>query len=362
MNRKFVNAFFVFLAFCPFMAAAQQVLTVSNNPKIPAEYQDLASAIAAASPGDWLYLHPSPEPYDGEDSVLLQKPLRIIGGDFRNSNQEFGGEATLLNKLVLTPAASGASLTGVEVSRIVFRPNAAEASFKNMTISHNNIDRIDFFDGAQFQSDSLLIRNNLVRVAFFENWEGVTTAANIWFENNVIGQVAEGAGVGLVIRNNFFMPGLFAVSAFENLKEAVVANNYFYGDSLRYGIGTATCEGVIFDHNYAFRTSDSFSGGVDNIFGTANRRNSADSGYGFMRGNFNQPRFFFRNLSLVPVAGSPLIGAGSDATDIGPMGGRFPYDLRKRHPFPHIRAVQVSNPVLGENTLLRFTIFGEYPD
>ena len=61
------------------IAYAQTVLTVSSNPKIPAQYDDIFTALNAANDGDILYVHPAKENYDGEDSLVITKPITIIG-------------------------------------------------------------------------------------------------------------------------------------------------------------------------------------------------------------------------------------------------------------------------------------------
>jgi len=54
-------------------------LTVSNNPNAVAQYTDIPPAIAAASPGDTIYVGGSPNSYS---NFTIDRKLVIIGAGF----------------------------------------------------------------------------------------------------------------------------------------------------------------------------------------------------------------------------------------------------------------------------------------
>lgn len=348
-----------FVVFIQNYCLGQTIHTVSINPKIPAQYDDLNSAINIASANDIIYVHPSPENYDGEDSLVIDKPLSIIGGGFYNNRQTYAGEITRFNKIRIKPVNGIVKIANLAASRITIEGNSTN-THENVKIEYIYTDRLDIEAlENKFTSNSLHIINSILPLVSFENWINIGEEATINIENNIIGQIANGGGVNLLIRNNLFNPAIFGKIALANIYNATIANNIFYGDDGENAIGTNTTDFCIYDRNLSYQTSDVFSGGTDNVIGSNNFNNKNPSFTSLYRNWDTVEEIVLSNFTL--VTGSPAIGNGTEGTDIGIGGGEFPFTPSARYGHPHVSSIKVNNPVLGVNDTLRFTIEGIYP-
>ena len=338
---------------------SQIIHTVSINPKIPAQYDDLQTAISLANANDIIYVHPAAENYDGTDSLLIDKPLTIIGGGFYNNSRTYAGEITKFNKIRIMPVNGIVKIANLAANRIVIEGNTNSAH-ENLKIEYVYADRLDLeAEGQAFLCNSLHILNSILPLISFENWIAIDETAKINIENNVIGQIANGGGVNLLIRNNLFNPAIFGKIALANLYNATIVNNIFYGNDGENAIGTNTTDFCIYDRNLSYQTSDGFSGGTDNVIGS-NNFNNRNPSFTSVSGKWDTlERIIASNFAL--VQGSPAIGTGTEGTDIGIEGGAFPFTPRARYGHPHVNSIKVNNPVLGVSDTLRFTIEGIYP-
>ncbi|UZR93778.1 hypothetical protein [Chondrinema litorale] len=340
-------------------AYAQTVLTVSINPKIPAQYDDIFTALNAANDGDILYVHPAKENYDGEDSLVITKPITIIGGGYYNDRNTYGGEETKFNKIRIKASASDVKIANILTTRITVEGEES-TTINNISLEYIYSDRIDFEAvNNTFKSTELKIINSITPLIFFNYWQDIDESANINIENNILGQVANGGGVNLLIRNNIFNPAIYGKIALANVYNATIANNIFWGNSQENAIGTSTSDFCIFDRNLSYQTSDNFNGGVDNVFGSNNFQNKNPS--------FNAAKSSWEELSTIVSSdftlkdGSPAIGSGTEGTDIGITGGEYPFSTLIRYGHPHVQSINVNNPVLGVDDTLKFTIKGIFP-
>ncbi|WP_020528600.1 hypothetical protein [Flexithrix dorotheae] len=355
----------IFVSFVLFLFGAhsygQKVLTLSMNPNIPAQYGTLDEAMAAASTGDTLYIHPAKGYYDGEDSLVLDKALVLIGGGFYNGSDEFAGEESKFNKIVVRGEGDNSVIANLYIDRLSFESsNDTDISFDNITVKNNYISRIDLFtrNGA-FSTTGISIRKNIIPLIFFNGWESIGNEAIIDIENNIIGQIANGGGNRLTIRNNMFNPRLFGTNSLFEINNATIINNIFYGYNDYQGIGISTCSFCIFERNLSYRVSDEFVGGQGNIIGANNLENLNPS---FTSGTGEWTKLSqIMAVDLTLKEGSPAIGSGSEGTNIGISGGRYPYNQLKRFAFPHVKSIDINAPVIGVDDMLRFTIKGEFP-
>lgn len=361
LESKFISLIYsIFLIFfTQTYGLGQTIHTVSTNPKIPAQYDDLNTAINAASANDIIYVHPSSENYDGEDSLVIDKPLSIIGGGFYNNSRTYAGEITRFNKIRIKPVNGEVKIANLLSNRIIIEGNSI-GTHENVKIEYVYTDRLDIEASEnKFNSNSLHIINSILPLVSFENWLNIGEEATINIENNIIGQIANGGGKNLLIRNNLFNPAIFGKIALANIYNATIANNIFYGDDGENAIGISTTEFCIYDRNLSYETSDSFSGGIDNIIGGNNFNNKNPSFTTVNRSWNTLERVVVFNFTL--VTGSPAIGNGTEGTDIGIGGGEFPFTPSSRYGHPHVNSIKVNNPVLGVSDTLRFTIEGIYP-
>ncbi|MCS6832292.1 MAG: hypothetical protein NZ521_01855, partial [Flammeovirgaceae bacterium] len=172
-------------------------------------------------------------------------------------------------------------------------------------------------------------------------------------ENNLIGLISNGSGIGIAVNNNLFNPDWAnARTALENLSDITFFNNIFYGNKAKNRIGVSTLSNCIFDYNLHFETSDNFSGGNQNTFGQNNI-----SGQDPQFNSFNNTNIFASDFGL--KATSPAKGKGANGTDIGITGGQFPYEPAKPYNYPAVTSIIIANPIVEQNGTIRFTIKAE---
>jgi len=352
------------MAMCTLLALAhtsiaQTIHTLSINPKIPAQYDDLQTVINLANANDIIYVHPAAENYDGNDSLVIDKPLTIIGGGFYNDNLTYAGDITKFNKIRIKPGNGKIKIANLSANRIIVEGDT-ENTFEDLRIEYVFTDRLDFeANNNKFLSNSLRVINSIIPLISFESWNEIDEFAKINIENNIIGQIANGGGTNLLIRNNIFNPTIFGKIALANLYNATIVNNIFYGDDEENAIGASTTNFCIYDRNLSYQTSDVFRIGIDNVIGNNNFNNRNPSFTSLFRNWDTVAEIVRSNFSL--LTGSPAIGSGTEGTDIGIGGGEFPFTPSSRYGLPHVKSIRVNNPVLGESDTLRFTIEGIYP-
>lgn len=363
-------------------ASAQTVRTVSNNPRIPAQYQQLSEAVAASAPGDILYLHPSASSYG---SLQLNKPLTLIGGGFAKRDGAYYGLYTQLTAIVLGPDADGARLSNLSVTRIDFDPSQQPSpAFDNILVEYCMADVMRFRPSAVGMTASVTVRQcALRRTIFAYGWKDYGRDNRLQFDNNILGtvnqagtndgQVSDTAGgSGVVFTNNLILPQFAGITfggnvpvCMANMHNTSFTNNMFFGNGAELGTGTAV--NCLFSHN--------LSSGMRNL----NFAPSTDLGSAFNANLHNtDPRFRFlspKGLSdmasilesdLSLQDNSPAKGAGSSSsgtTDIGLQGGKYPFDPRRPYVFPTITRISIENPVLdSSNGEIRITVEGQYPE
>ena len=97
--------------------SAQTVHTVDNRPQSGAQHTTVASAISAASPGDIIYIQPSPTSYG---NITITKTLTVIGGGHNLDN--FDGIRSTVGTILLqnnvSQDVSGTKITGLNIGSI----------------------------------------------------------------------------------------------------------------------------------------------------------------------------------------------------------------------------------------------------
>ncbi len=198
-----------------------------------------------------------------------------------------------------------------------------------------------------------VIRNNVVDayIQFTSNINGVTTAT---VSNNIINGYIYKVSLDdfLVVQNNLFVGNGSTSTAFAfAMENAIISNNIFYGATPSVtGAGNSTSisfENNVFSNNISFSTGNNdlppAGGGAGNT-GTGNLANT-------------DPQLTSPTLSTTwqstddytLEAGSPALGAGTDATDIGISGGPYPFgspNLQlETSPIPTIQSLNISTVI-----------------
>lgn len=333
---------------------AQTVRIVDNNFNAPTGtdvYGSIQAAANAADPGDYIYIQPSSSSYG---SVIIEKELHLVGIGF-NVDKENPLPSTMLditlrNNQANTSNASNSTITGLTFRDLypITYPGAPTFTLSNVTITNCVFQEIqDACCNTHVPTDNLTIAENRVT----ETMDFMSTATNILIRNNVLqGPVdfnATGAysgtvtnniiyttiykdseGDNLIIQNNDFISASGSAAAFvTEMKDALIVNNIFFGrtPSLTTGGGSTSTN---FQRN-TFTNNMSFSTGNDEL--PPSGGGAGNTGSGNMQGV--SPTF--TNVPLSSTwsvtydfslqGGSPAIGAGTDATDIGITGGPYPF-------------------------------------
>ena len=325
-----------FLAFCASTCLRATVLTVSNEPGYPAQHNNIADAIAAASPGDTLLITGSAATYG---TAILDKPLTLIGAGYN-----IAGAKTQLNGVFFADGSSGSKIIAMNAGQIY-------VDYGN-SIGDILIERVQgsvaYFNG--YPLDGLIIKNSLIgSINMSGNW------TNVLITNNLINaQVTGSTSPSVVIINNIFANnGSYSLNS---LQYAVVSNNIFYGSA-----PSADNNGV---ENCAFNNNISF-GTVDDDLPPTGSNVGAGNQVGVDPLFVNVPDLqglASYDYHLQP--GSPGINAGTDGTDIGIYGGSAPLVgvLDGVARLPLVTSFDLLNTSIGEGGSLNVQVVGTKHD
>ncbi|MBL0317527.1 MAG: hypothetical protein IPP69_17885 [Flavobacteriales bacterium] len=312
------------------------VHTVSNNPNSPGEYNNLQTAIDAATNGDTLYVHGSPTSYG---NIYLNRNLTLIGTGYnpQKDNPLVSSIATLyLDSVPGIKGCSNSRIIGFNITSQLLNGPSGYA-FNNITVAMNKI--------AQLQLQP-------------------TSANNIVLKQNIINYVYIIANCNnLILRNNMIY---YTASYFQNCNSVLISNNLFFYQN----VSTAT---TIMD--YSTVTNNIFLNVHPNSnFATYNNNLIFNSGSDLLpygnntgTGNINGSAPIFVNVpDLIGVnfsynyrlaANSPGHNAGTDGTDIGPFGGVDPLpNLYGTPPVPQIKIFNITNSVVTPDTPLEIYV------
>ncbi|MBK9628087.1 MAG: hypothetical protein IPO56_10405 [Flavobacteriales bacterium] len=325
-----------FLAFCASTCLRATVLTVSNEPGYPAQHNNIADAIAAASPGDTLLITGSAATYG---TAILDKPLTLIGAGYN-----IAGAKTQLNGVFFADGSSGSKIIAMNAGQIY-------VDYGN-SIGDILIERVQgsvaYFNG--YPLDGLIIKNSFIgSINMSGNW------TNVLITNNLItGQITSSSSPSVVISNNIFSnDGSYAL---QSLSHAVISNNIFYGSAPSFdGNGVANCA---FNNNISYGSPDDDLPPTGSNVGAGNQ-------VGVDPLFVNVPDFqglASYDYHLQP--GSPGINAGTDGTDIGIYGGSAPLVgvLDGVARIPLVTTFNLLNTSIGEGGSLNVQVQGTKHD
>lgn len=289
------------------------ILTVSNDPDLPAQYATLQDAYAAAASNDTLYVYPSNTSYG---DLYTYKPLTLIGG-----GSQPGGKKTRVQNIIFWSGSSGSRISGFRGNQVYLNGPS------DIIISRNTL---DIFGGTT--GGNIIVCQNVIQELVY--FEGI----NSLISNNIINmtyfcglETAE----GLHISNNFIL--YYA----DSLKADVISNNIVYAEYF-IEIDASLMNNI-------FATLDSLPSTGDNI---QSDNLFTDPGV-IALGEFfmDIPPSSLPNLNLAD--GSPGINAGIDGTDIGLYGGAYPYiegDVATNEAYRYFPAAAI--PLMEEMIML----------
>lgn len=295
MKTKFL---FLTALLLTFIVKAQTVITVDNSVGSNAQYNDLQSAISAASSGATIYVHASEINYGDID---IDKPLTLIG--FSHSGLD---KKSMIDEIDLLDNASNVTISGflitndinaindtVVITNLILENNYMEGTFwsgtsragvNNLSVIGNIFYRIGSNSATWLNYTNAIITNNIITSRIYVNFHESTT-----------------------IKNNIFTDGSFPVNVGNATGNLEIQNCIFYESSgSTLDINSA---GVVYDNCLSYNIG---SGSYSSLSGTSNLNNQDPL---FVEDNDNKDFDVTDDYNL--QGGSPAIGTGVGGVDMG---------------------------------------------
>ncbi len=347
MNKLIIIIITLLIAQCVF--AAQ--ITVSNNPLRPAQYTSIVAAITAAANNDTLLIAGSSSTYS--ETINLTKPLTIIGEGINNPdglNTTIGGAFWIKNASI-SQGASGSKLIGILFQGDMYiNGDFTGASPAQRILANISIDRCKFTNLYPYATvyNNFNIRNSLFADGSFYE-QGTVTGSDFRLENCIfsnqiiIGNVTIYKFKNCIFLNrttNTFAPGISNIIV-ENCifykAEPTGASNSIFNNNITY----------LCNNNALPPTTGTGNTGTGNLVNT----NPLFIDYPALGAAFS----WSHNYGL--QAGSPAIGAGTSATNIGLTGGSFPLNQLKGYSqLPVVTSLSLPNSSVPVNGTIQGNI------
>lgn len=316
--------------------AQATVHTVSNLPNSGAMFNDINTAISAATNGDTIYVMGSNTTYA---NVTLNKNVWLIGpGTF--AQKEYVIPATV-NLIDLEDNLNGAAVLGFNCNIV------GGSNIQNIEIGYNQLNgsqgmSISFSN--QTNISNIHIHSNILKAGPISSNIAVTFASstlinNIIFENNIcVGTFANMNGNFVFVQHNVFYNCTYnGDDAFGNTSNCIINNNIFYNsDPLT---GTTSCS---YNNNISYSSTATFpampagNGNIDNT--------------NPMMVNVFNSGSYSPTLNFALQAGSPALNTGNDGTNMGITGGNNTSTVTGEvYNMPVIRKMMIQNTSVPQN-------------
>lgn len=339
------------ILFCFVFSLNATILIVDKNPTAPSgSYLNVADAVAAASPGDTIYITPAATDYG---NFSLSKQLVIMGnGHYPNPYNDYPWISEVGNININHSNASGSTIMGLRIKKI----STSISNVIDIIISQNRItENVNSSTG----STNWVIRKNLFYLSpsYYSNFKIFINNNAHWFiENNIFSGIRPTAGYvyfitnsnshDVAISNNIFIGDSLVIGnykVFSEVSNAIITNNIFY-----YKDPTG-CEYCNFSNNLTYKTTqDTLPYG--NNTGAYNISNQDPQFVNAPQTSHNYNYDYDYHL----LQGSPGTNAGSDGTNIGIYGGTYPYsDIVQ---IPKVTNVHVLTPKIPLNDTLEVRV------
>lgn len=338
---SFVAVLFVF-------GTKATIIQVNNNTGASADFALLQQAIDAANSGDTLYVAGSPNYYDGNDLIRLNKTLTIIGPGYflgENGQTQSSNQTAKISRMEIGEGASNSVLMGLDLCSskgdLYFSKDKRDgtigtAAADNVTIKRNIIFSITL----NYASGTILSQNFFLGST--NNLNLYYSASNTLIQNNIFDSGTQYASISgdynhelsnTVIINNTFENGLSDVHGAE------ISNNVFHNGSLK------NCENNTVKNNVfvaaegvAIPSTSTGNTSLNNVFSVT----AADL---FVESTPTVDNDFILKTN------SPALGAGLDGIDAGAFGGLNAYKLSGLPPIPSIYELNTNGIGTKENGL-----------
>ncbi|MGC8802197.1 MAG: hypothetical protein ACP5PS_00250 [Bacteroidales bacterium] len=225
------------------MSVHGTVLTVSNNPSAPAQYNTVSAAIAAANVGDTLYLLGSNTSY-GDFTIpkrltVIGAGYDVVGTDYNLSTQV--GYVTLDS--TLSGPIDGVTLLGLSMYGIS-SASGDLGYIDNVTVKRCRIGGYVYVSGSNWSIVNNIINNVTIYIGNFTN---LFVANNVFYQ----GSFYNSNQASVYIINNLF---LYYNSSylFQTVSNANIYNNIFYANS----VTVYNSVNNVFNNNLSYNTSN----------------------------------------------------------------------------------------------------------
>jgi len=349
----------VVLAISGITIQAQTVRFVDNNQGAPTasgvNYTDIQAAVDASSPGDIIYIQPSPNNYG---NITMTKRLNIYG--IAHNPELNAGQRPYVPNIYFNGAAAMSKISGLYVSNIYLSYN-----FNNngVVISNNEIIGEIQGPGNTTTNNDIIIVGNYFNNAggshsidnnSGQNW---TIANNLFYKNHTqpTYQLLYRLNNTTLLNNNIILTrqngdSNQSIEIFLNCNATQISNNIFIftGNNVaNMNLGGNTS--LLFNNNLTYNVTSPFDAlaGSNNIDDTNPQFVSFD------------PSLALKNPSndFHIQGGSPAQNAGSDGNDLGVFNGAYPFSIRG-YPteLPYLTDFVIFNNILSEGTDLNINV------
>ena len=321
---------------------AQNTWTVDNRPGTTAQFTTMQDAVDAASPGDFIYVHPSSQNYTNVN-ITKRVHLRGLG---HKPDLDNGLTATVGSINIASDLASGSSISGLNIwgmtcnfttgvaSNLIISNNFFRANFLSLTrvtnsIIQGNVLSINAAILISLGSTSIHSTNLISHNIFISGANGSANDATIAFANETTS----------VINNLFIYSGTTGTpGAFRFSNNPIVNNNIFVINNTTSNSFKSAGSTVSYQNCLTY----SFGGQTIAELPGNNNLNNTNPQFTNLSTPSN-PNFDYTNNYRLS-AGSLGINSGTDGTDIGIYGQGFFFQM-KGYPFdlPYPTSAILSN-------------------
>lgn len=328
-----------------FVVYAQTVKTVSNHSLGGAQYSNILDAYNAANANDTLLFEGTTAVYSTTALGAIDKPLVMIGQGINTQKQQF------------QPTMLGLTTNDNNDWRFQFSPGSSGSKIYGMTFTGYTLIAASglTFENCKFD---WLVRvagnNNIFKNCIFNNSQNVNlisgTVNNILFAGCIFNHNLTGTGsVQYVTVDHCLF--LASDGCFSNCNGFEVKNSIF--------MNTTGVSGI---------TGSTFQSNLVRISSTFPPAGNTDAGGNLVGSDpmfvaFTAGQLYATSHDYHLQAGSPAIGAGSDATDIGLHGGLTHFsEAGEPLVAPVVRSMHISNTTIPPGGTLHVQITASKPD
>lgn len=231
MKKSVLILSLIFIAF----VANATILTVCNHSLYPAQYTNIADAIAAASPGDTIYVMPSGTSYG--DITVSVPSITLIGAGFEPNTQY--GWKTEVHNVSFNDVSDNSVLKGF-YTRTIY----SSGTPTNILLENNNIYSVSSSD------QGWIIKGNIIRFDIYVSSTDIIISNNLLVYGGSTSIINRANSSTLILNNVFYKSG---GNTFYDCNYSTISNNLFYFTDASEGqLIDAGCTYCNFSNNIAF--------------------------------------------------------------------------------------------------------------